>query len=249
MIFRYAAASGGMADGSVSIDVPNGWTLPNTTPGQAGYVTASAGTVSAVGQTITVSNLTLFGSAVTITYGSKSGGGPGAQAPPDPGDQPWFTSQSSTPPSGALTPLSSTPLIGVYSRDGSGTVSFPPGLISAGSTGNTIPFAYMADTGGLSKGTFVLTVPSGWSVPSTNGGDPGYTVVSTGNVKITGRTITVSNVSLPPGGTLGITYGFGTGATAPSTPGSYTFLGKERSTKSGVLTTSPLISPDVIVSP
>jgi hypothetical protein len=249
MTFKYAADPGGMSDGSVSIDVPNDWTQPTTTMGQAGYVTASAGTVSTVGQTITVSNLTLFGNAVTITYGSKAGGGPGAQAPSSPGPATWSTRQSSSPPGGPLTPLLSSPQIGVYAADGSGTLTFPPTLITAGSTGNTIQFTYTAAAGGLSNGAIVLMVPAGWSAPSTNGGDPGYTVVNTGNIAVAGRKVTVSNLNLPSGGTLMITYGSGTGATAPSTPGSYTWVGKERSTKNGVLTTSPPLQPAVLVSP
>ena len=218
IVFKYAAAPGGMSDGAVSIDVPSGWTAPTTDVGLPGYVTASSGTVTTVGQTITVLNVALSGNAMTITYGSKAGGGPGALAPIDPGPHTWFTRQQSSPSANPLVPLFASPQITVYAPDGSGTLTFPPGVITAGSTCNTIPFTYTAGTGGMSNGTVVLMVPPGWSPPSKNGGDPGYTVVSTGAFGVSGRTITVSGLTLPDGGTLVITYGFGSGATAPSTP-------------------------------
>jgi hypothetical protein len=205
LTFKYAAAPGGMSNGSVSIDVPADWSPPNTTAGQPGYVTASTGTVTTVGQTITVSNVSLSGNAMTITYGSKAGGGPGALASATTGPHTWFTRQQSSPSANPLVPLPASPLITVYAPDGSGTLTFPPGVITAGSTGNTIPFTYTAGSGGMSNGTVVLTVPMGWSAPSKNGGDPGYTVVSTGNIGVSGRTITVSGLTLPDGGMLVIT--------------------------------------------
>ncbi|OUM84205.1 MAG: hypothetical protein BAA01_11375 [Bacillus thermozeamaize] len=46
--------------------------------------------MSVDGQTITVSGVTLSeGETLTITYGDRSGGGPGAKAPTTPGVQVW----------------------------------------------------------------------------------------------------------------------------------------------------------------
>ena len=79
--FTYTAAAGGMNNGSFTLVVPAGWTAPSITSNNAGYTTASTGTVSVAAQTITVSSLTLAGGATaTITYGATSGGGPGATA-------------------------------------------------------------------------------------------------------------------------------------------------------------------------
>jgi hypothetical protein len=244
--FKYAAAPGGMSDGAVTLDVPTDWSPPSTTAGQDGYVTASAGTVSTAGQTITVSGLSLFGNAVTITYGSKAGGGAGALAPTTPGPHTWFARERSSS-TGTITPLFISPQITVYAADGSGTLTTPTTDVSAGSTGNTIHFTYTADSGGIQNGVVVLTVPPGWSAPSTSSANPGYTTSSAGNVATSGRKITVSGLTVGGGGTFLITYGASSGATAPATAvGDQTWTTKERSTNTGVLTPlsggSPLIS-------
>lgn len=82
---------GGTLDGgTVEIVVPGGWSPPSVTPEDPGYTTAGRGTVSVDGQTITVSGVTLSeGETLTITYGDRSGGGPGAKAPTTPGVQVW----------------------------------------------------------------------------------------------------------------------------------------------------------------
>ena len=62
----YTAATGGMTNGVVTIDVPAGWTAPQLAAG-AGQVTTNTGTISVAGQTITVSALTrTVGQTVTI---------------------------------------------------------------------------------------------------------------------------------------------------------------------------------------
>ena len=59
LTFTYTAAAGGIVNGAVTVTAPAGWSAPSTTPGTPGYATASTGTVSAAGQTITVSGVTL----------------------------------------------------------------------------------------------------------------------------------------------------------------------------------------------
>src|SRR5439155_927118 len=69
--FTYTAPAGGSSNGGVTVVVPSGWSAPSTTGSAAGYSTASSGTLSVSGQTITVSSLTLAaGNTLTITYGS-----------------------------------------------------------------------------------------------------------------------------------------------------------------------------------
>src|SRR5947209_6417330 len=43
----YTAAAGGVSNGTVTLVVPSGWSAPSTTGSNAGYTTASTGTVSA----------------------------------------------------------------------------------------------------------------------------------------------------------------------------------------------------------
>src|SRR5207237_5278433 len=95
--FTYTAATGGLSSGSVTLDVPAGWSAPSTTGANAGYTTASSGTVSVSGQTITVSSLTIAGgSTFTITYGATSGGGPGATTTTTAGAHTWAATEKST---------------------------------------------------------------------------------------------------------------------------------------------------------
>src|SRR5207248_11399316 len=127
-------------NGSVTLVVPSGWNAPSTTGSNAGYTTASTGTVSVSSQTITVSSVTLGGgSTMTITYGSTASGGPGATATSSAGAQTWQAQQKSTS-GGSLTNLGSSPSITVLSADGSGTLTTGTGSVNSASTGNTITF-------------------------------------------------------------------------------------------------------------
>jgi hypothetical protein len=240
IIFTYTAATGGLSSGAVTVVVPSGWTAPSTTSNNAGYTTASTGTVSVSSQTITVSNVTLAGGAtMTITYGDTSGGGSGATATLSTGTQTWQAQERSTS-GGSLTNLSSSPSITVYAADGSGTLTADTSVVSAGQTGRTITFTYTAATGGISSGSVTIAVPSGWSAPSTTGSNAGYSTASTGTLSVSGQTITVSSLTLAAGNTLTVTYGAtgsgGPGATTTSTTGAQTWQGQEKSTSGGSLT-------------
>jgi hypothetical protein len=94
--------------------VPTGWSAPSTTGSAAGFTNASAGTVSVSGQTITVSGLSRASSQpITITYGARGSGGPGATAPSTAvGLQAWQAKEKSTS-AGTLTNLAASPSIKV----------------------------------------------------------------------------------------------------------------------------------------
>jgi hypothetical protein len=208
--------------------------------------------LSVSGQTLTVSGLTRSETQpVTITYGAKSSGGPGASAPAAGGPQSW-QAQSRASAAGSLQPLVSSPAVAVLSPDGSGTISPSPSTVAKGSTGRTISFTYTAATGGMQNGMITLVVPSGWSVPSTTGTDLGFVTASTGSLTVSGRTITVAGINLNGTDTMTITYGDraggGPGATATTTTGTPTWTTKQRSSASGILT--PLApQPAISVTP
>ena len=238
LTFTYTAATDGLVGGSVVINVPSGWTAPSTSSSHAGYTTASAGTLSVAGQAITVSGLTLSsGSTVTVTYGS-GGGSTGATPPASLGGASFATEEESSS-SGTLTSLSSSPSVTVNaSSDGSGTETVSPAWVTAGSP-TTLTFTYTAAAGGLIGGSVAVTVPSGWTAPSTSSGHAGYTTASTGTLAVAGQVITVSGVSLTGGSTMTVTYGSGGGpnaVTPPANIGSATFSTSEKSTASGSLT-------------
>jgi hypothetical protein len=111
--FTYTAATGGTNSGAVTIVVPSGWSAPSLTGANAGYTTASTGSVSVASQTITVSSVTLLaGATLTITYGSTASSGPGATATTTVGAQTWQAQEKSTS-GGTLTNLASSPSITV----------------------------------------------------------------------------------------------------------------------------------------
>lgn len=133
--------------------------------------------------------------------------------------------------------------------NGTGTMTTKTTSVGYGSTGHVITFTYTAATGGVSDGGVHLTVPSGWSVPSTTGTSAGYTTASTGTVSIDGQTIIVLGVTLAAGATLTINYGSkalkGPGATATTTVGAATWTSTEKSTSGGTetnLAKSPVIT-------
>ena len=145
--------------------------------------------------------------------------------------------------------FATTSLSGASANDGSGTMTTPTTSVVYGSTGNTIVFTYIAATGGMTSGEVNVTVPSGWSAPSTTIKSAGYTTASTGSVVTTGQTIKVTAVTLTSGSTLTVTYGAtksnSPGATATSTLGAATWVTLEKSTATGTLTgiaTSPSIT-------
>ena len=111
--FTYTASTGGLVNGQVVLVVPAGWSAPSVTANAPGYATASAGTRTISSRWIIVSNVTLSaGETLTITYGSKSAGGPGATAASAIGTQTWQAKERSTV-SGLLTNLATSPAIHV----------------------------------------------------------------------------------------------------------------------------------------
>lgn len=137
--------------------------------------------------------------------------------------------------------------------NGSGTATVSPTSVVAGSSGKTLSFTYTAAAGGLNSGEVDITVPSGWTAPTTANA-PGCTTASTGALSIgAGQVIQVSALTLagnPPltvtyGATSGGNCGSGDGVPAPSAAGSATFTTKEKSTTGGTLTaisSSPIVS-------
>jgi hypothetical protein len=249
LTFTYtAAASGGVAAGGIEIAAPSGWSVPSTTGGAAGYTTATCGSVSASGQTIQVTGVSVGpGASCTIKYGDKSLGGTGASAPSSPGTSTFGAEEKSTG-SGTLTALALAPVVKVTSTDGSGAMTVSPTGVQTGSTDHTLTFTYTAATGGLGGGKLTLAVPTGWSAPSTTGSDPGFTSSDCGTVGVSGTTVQVTGVTLAGTASCTIVYGStasgGSGASAPSSDGSSAFSAQEASTSSGTLTALG-ISPSV----
>lgn len=133
--------------------------------------------------------------------------------------------------------------------DGTGTMTTKTTSVTYGSTAHTITFTYTATSGGVSNGGVHLTVPYGWSPPSTTGTAAGYTTASAGTVTLDGQTIIVLGFTLASGATLKINYGAradkGPGATATTTVGAATWAATEKSTSGGTevnLAKSPSIT-------
>ncbi len=236
LVFTYTAPAGGMVNGAISLEVPEGWPEPSTSGSDPGYFVTNKGTRSIAGRALIVSGLTRSeGETVVVTYGAKAGGGPGATAPTAPGPQSWV-GKSNMLAGGSLASLSSSPQITVLAADGSGTMEPSPAFVGQSSSANTIAFAYTA-AGPMVNGSLSLAVPSGWSAPSTSSSDAGAVTASAGAVSVAGRTITVSGLTLSGGDMVTIVYGSlagtGPGASAPATAGAPVWVARQRSNTAG----------------
>jgi hypothetical protein len=232
--FIYTLAAG-MSNGEIRISVPAGWTAPGGST-SGGYVRSSRGFsgVSPGTRDLTITGVTgAPGDTVTIWYGDKSGGGPGATAPTSYGPQTW-TAQQKSNNFGSVTALASSPVITVKAKDGSGTLAASKASVKHSSTANTIAFTFTAAPGGMAGGSFTFTVPKGWSLPSATASSPGYVTTSAGTLSISSRTILVSSLTLGAGATVTVTYGArtggGPGAKATSVIGTQAWKAKEVST-------------------
>ncbi|HUJ92496.1 MAG TPA: hypothetical protein VLW05_07335, partial [Gaiellaceae bacterium] len=241
----FSTPAGGINNGTLQVVVPSGWTPPSTVSGQPGYTTTNLGTLSVSGQTITVTGVTrtIMGQTVLITYGS----GNTATAPSTPGAQTWQFNEASTA-GGVLTPIATQPVVTIYAADGDGAGTTPTTNVSASQTGNTLTFTYTVATGGMLSGGVKLTIPTGWSAPSTAPANAGYTTATAGTVTVAARVVTVANVTLSAGQTFTVTYGDtsggGPGATANATTGAQVWQFQDKATNGGVYTnsTSPTIT-------
>jgi hypothetical protein len=251
--FTYTAPTGGLDNGKLTIQVPAGWTAPQTgTPSGAGWVLNSCGAgTNVAGMTIEATEVGLSaGSTCTIFYGDTFNGGPGATAPATSGPYTFTTKEASTA-AGTLTNIASSPVVEV-DNDGTGTMTVSPTSASASSTGNTLTFTYTS-TVALSSGELTVALPAGWSAPSTTGTDSGFTTTgcSGGTVGVAGSTIHVTGINIGAGANCSIVYGAktsgGPGATAASTPGSATFAAQEKSSSGGGALKALAASPQLNV--
>jgi len=116
IVFTYTAPRGGVHDASLELAVPPGWTAPVTSDAP-GCTTATVGTVTTSGQTITVSAVTLPPNGqMVIACGDGDGGRctatDAATAPATTGTPVWQTKVRLSP-GGPSTNLSSSPAIRV----------------------------------------------------------------------------------------------------------------------------------------
>jgi hypothetical protein len=114
--FTYTAPRGGVHDASLRIAVPPEWTAPVTSDAP-GCTSATVGTVTTSGQTITVTAVTLPPTGqLVLTYGAVSGGlctaADAATAPATPGAPVWQADMTLTA-DGPSTNLPSSPAIRV----------------------------------------------------------------------------------------------------------------------------------------
>jgi hypothetical protein len=250
--FTYTVAAGGLNDGQIEIVVPPEWPVPSTTATDGGYATSTCGTLGSSGQTIDVSGVTLSaGSTCTITYGDQSGGGPGATAPTPPGRY-AFSAKDASSQQGTPATLASSPAVDIPSADGVGTESVGPASVMAASSGDSLSFSYVAAAGGIDDGGLTVTVPAGWTPPSSTATAAGSVTATCGTVAVSGMSIELTDVSISGGKGCTIVYGSrsggGPGVSAPRTVGMATFAAGEMSTGAGTL--SPLRSyPTVDVTP
>ncbi|MGD0713591.1 MAG: hypothetical protein ABSB24_05335, partial [Gaiellaceae bacterium] len=158
----YNVPSGGLTNGEVDFIIPAGWTAPITGAG-AGHVSVSTGTIGTITGggpwTVPVTGITIASGQVTLTYATVTvPAGTGTAS---------FTGKEKTLVGGTLTNLASGATMTINAADGTGTLTTPTANVANGATGQTITFTYTAATGGISNGEVDITVPTGWTTPTT----------------------------------------------------------------------------------
>ena len=106
----YTAGATTWNNGEVILIIPTGWSAPSITGTEPGYVSAVASegddlTIAVEGQHVTITVIALTGVTGTIEvyYGSKDGGGPGAQvAGPGTATFTWLTAPEGGTPAGIV---------------------------------------------------------------------------------------------------------------------------------------------------
>jgi hypothetical protein len=234
LTFTYTADTSQILEGgSIELVVPAGWTPPgpgNTSvscPSTISRAPQCGLTISAM--TITVTNVTRdvdLGMTVIITY---QGQAPGTGGPST------FTASEQSFPNGTLSPLTESPAVAVTCPDGAGSMTVSPSTLTASSTG-TLAFTYLAGSCGMEAGGMItLTVPSGWTPPTTASGQSGFTTSAGGGPPVISSpmTITVPVGTLGPNGAVSIDYDL---ARVPRDAGEYVFNAAEQSGTGGILT-------------
>ncbi len=250
LVFRYTVPASGIFGGSVAIAVPAGWTAP-TALNAAGCVSSTAGTVLAVGQTITVSALTLAaGSTVDITYGATSGRRRSRRH----GDGRVDRRRSDLAGAGAVDdrrrprePRRLAEHHGERRRrhrgDGALDRQRSDDHRGVGKPTGKLVFTYTVPAGGVDTATVKLTVPPAGPrrrrPPTTRPATPPRRPAPSARPPAT----TVTGVTLAAGGTLTITYGdtsispSGAATVTSTTGGPTTWTLQEASSQYGTLTT------------
>ena len=143
------------------------------------------------------------------------------------------TATESTPSTPSRSSGTPTPSVSSSSPDTTGTMTVSPGSVRAGHP-SPLTFTYRAPTSGLpATGEVMLTVPPGWSLPSTTPDRPGYASATTGAARVSGRQIVVTGAALAAGQPLTISYH---PAVAPRAAGNSVFGASERASTAAVLT-------------
>ena len=243
----YTVAAGNINNGSITVDVPAGWTPPATVAGP-GFTTANFGVVSVSGQTITVSGITRnSGQTVVITYGS----GATATAAAGPGAQTWQVKEASTA-GGVVTAIGTSPTVTIYAPDGAGAADHADDerlrvadrehgrLHVHGRDRRHVQRRRQADD------------PGGVERAVDESGNAGYTTSSAGALTVAARVVTVASLSLAAGSTVTITYGERAaaepGATATATTGAQTWQLQEHVQPPAASSRTSAASPSITVN-
>jgi len=232
LAFSYTAPAKSFSDLTVTVDPPPDWTAsaPATVSCQR---SACAVTTDSSTQIVVQMNLDVA-SAFVLDY---------------PATAPAFATTDSftateqwgnnPPVTDQLAPL---PVTVTCPDNGTGQMTVDPAAETAGSS-QTLAFTYTAGSCGVGAGGLVaVTVPGGWTSPSTTAGMPGYATWAGGPVSVTGSMITVPVGQLAPGQRVTFDYDM---PQAPGSPAGYTFTAAEQSGADGSLqdlAASPLVT-------
>jgi len=150
--------------------------------------------------------------------------------------------------------VSTSMSIPIFARaaDGSGAETVSPSTATRASSGNVFVLTYTApQSGALYNGRLRITIPAGWTAPSTSTAAAGLVTTNNGTLTTSSQVVGVNGIRLAPGASLKITYGStasgASGVTVSSKAGTYRFATRESSSGRGSLITIA-VSPAVSLS-
>lgn len=185
------------SSGTLKIKIPVGWSPPSIDPINPGYYSVEVENGALLGQAVngqeiivTVRDLLPFTGKITVNYGDKSFG-PGAFVDgsgnliivvevDEDGNE---TQEIDSSPQIYVVPATPTITPTLTPIMGEGTIEITPFILVDGTNANTLLFTYTAGettwASGMQYGTLRITLPPGFSQPSTEINNAGYFYVTT----------------------------------------------------------------------
>ncbi|MEI7860358.1 MAG: hypothetical protein WCI26_11090, partial [Acidimicrobiales bacterium] len=245
--FTPATSGSSFNNRTVTVVFPSTFTVPATpTVGTfSGLGSGCTTSASATGTTVTITenpfNRTCYSQGTAQSFvvnGITNSSTPGAIAASS-------FSVATQDDTTAVNPSSGQTLTATAASSGQGTMTATTASVVAGSTTNILQYTFTAPAANTfaSGSSITLTVPTGWTAPTTTNTTTTTGTCTPGTLATSGQVITVPQ-TCAYGTSFTINYGkTGSTVTAPTTAGSATFTAQSKNGTGGTLTSLTAGSP------